>query len=153
MSCNNRHLLGALVSLMLMASLSLLVLARNAARSEPESRFFAAATKSTFEVGEPLVADKESTDLKALVIQVRPFGFTPNEVEVPASKYLVVLQNRSGKRDLTFRVATEAGASLHEASTQQRLDWKRQLELRPGTYVISEAAHPEWKCTVRVTAR
>jgi hypothetical protein len=74
-------------------------------------------------------------------------------VEVPAGKYLLVLQNRSGKRDLTFRVATEAGAGLYEAGTQQRLDWKRQLELRPGSYVLTEASHPEWQCAVRVTSR
>jgi hypothetical protein len=100
----------------------------------------------------PVVATQEREGLTALVFVVRPFGFTPNDITVAAGRYLIVLQNRSGRRDLTFRIDRENGERLHEGRSE-RLDWKRQFDLQPGNYIVSEISHPEWSCLIRVTSR
>ena len=92
------------------------------------------------------------SDLIALVFTVRPIGFDPEEVEISAGRALIVVQNRSGRRDLSFRLQRENGEGLHSVE-HDRLDWKHQLDLHPGTYVLSEDEHPEWRCRIRVTAQ
>jgi hypothetical protein len=99
-----------------------------------------------------LTASQEVRDLKGLVFEVRPFGFTRTEVTVPDGRYLIVIQNRTGRRDLTFRVDRQGGDRLHEVR-QRRLDWRAQVDLHPGTYILSEANHPDWRATITVQPR
>jgi hypothetical protein len=101
---------------------------------------------------EPPVAIQEPRDLTALVFAVRPTGFDPDELTISSGRYLIVVQNRSRLRDLTFRFDRENGERLHEVRPQG-LNWKRQFELQPGKYVLSEASHPEWHCVIHVIAR
>jgi hypothetical protein len=89
---------------------------------------------------------------EGLLFELRPFGFLPSELTVSAGKYLLLLQNRSGQRALTFRLERENEAPLAE-SNQARRDWKVQVQLTPGTYILSEANHPKWKSVIRVTPR
>ena len=100
----------------------------------------------------PLLATETRGDLKALVFAVRPTGFTPNETTVAEGRYLIVLQNRTRRRDLVFQIDGENGKRVKEVR-QDRLDWKQQFDLQPGTYVISEANHSELRCVIRVTSR
>src|ERR1700716_614897 len=51
--------------------------------------------------GQPGSSDK---DVQALVVVLRPYGFDPVEIDVAAGRYLMVVQNRSGARDLTFHL-------------------------------------------------
>ena len=83
-------------------------------------------------------------------LQVTPSGFDPRETIAPRGKFLILLQNRTGRRDLNFWLARENGGRIAESESQKR-DWKAQVQLSPGTYIIGETNHPEWKSIIRVT--
>lgn len=83
-------------------------------------------------------------------LQVTPSGFEPRETIAPRGKFLILLQNRTGRRDLNFWLARENEGRVAESQSQKR-DWKVQLQLAPGTYLIGETNHPEWKSIIRVT--
>jgi hypothetical protein len=64
-----------------------------------------------------------------------------------------MVDNRTG-HDLNFRLARDAGELLHEIpSSREQLDWNEVLDLQPGRYVLSELNHPEWTCSITITAR
>jgi hypothetical protein len=60
------------------------------------------------------------------------------------------VQNRTGSRELSFYLIRENQERLAESEPQKR-DWKAQIQLGPGTYVIGERSHREWKSILRVT--
>ena len=93
----------------------------------------------------------EPSDMQALLFEVRPFGFISSEITVPAGRYVIVLNNRTGRSDLTFRLDRENEGRI-SASTPNRRDWKQQVILRPGNYIISEVNNPSWTCLIRVTS-
>lgn len=83
-------------------------------------------------------------------MEVTPSGFQPNEATAPRGKFLILLQNRTGRRDLNFWLARENRERVVESAPEKR-DWKAQVQLGPGTYIIGETNHPEWQFTLRVT--
>ena len=87
---------------------------------------------------------------QVISLQLNPSGFEPAETSAHRGKFLILLQNRSGQRDLNFWLARENQERLTESEPQKR-DWKAQVQLGPGTYVIGENSHPEWKAIIRVT--
>ncbi len=87
---------------------------------------------------------------QVISVQVTPSGFEPRETIAPRGKFLILLQNRTGRRDLNFWLARENEGRVAESKPQKR-DWKAQLQLTPGTYIIGETNHPEWQSTIRVT--
>jgi hypothetical protein len=93
----------------------------------------------------------DETDVKGLVIAIHPTGFVPEEIEVTKGRYLFIVQNRSGIRDLTFQLDREAGGRVHE-NHDQNLQWKKEFDLHPGTYVLSVVDHPHWRCAIKVKA-
>jgi hypothetical protein len=95
-------------------------------------------------------ANQREDEPQVLSLQVNPSGFEPGEAIVPQGRFLILLQNRTGRRDLTFWIARENRERVAE-SVPERRDWKAQVRLGPGTYVIGETNHPEWQFTLRVT--
>lgn len=83
-------------------------------------------------------------------LQVTPSGFEPAETIAPRGRFLILLHNRTGRRDLNFWLARENEGRVAESEAQKR-DWKAQVQLSPGTYIIGETNHPEWKSIIRVT--
>ena len=83
-------------------------------------------------------------------VQVTPSGFEPRETIAPRGRFLILLQNRTGRRDLNFWLARENEGRVAESKPQKR-DWKAQLQLTPGTYIIGETNHPAWQSMIRVT--
>ncbi|HKV36364.1 MAG TPA: hypothetical protein VJP89_18640 [Pyrinomonadaceae bacterium] len=83
-------------------------------------------------------------------LEVTPAGFQPGEVSAPRGKFLILLQNRTGQRNLSFYLIRENQERLAESQPQKR-DWKAHVQLNPGTYIIGETNHPEWQFTLRVT--
>lgn len=97
---------------------------------------------------------QEEQEEKAKVIHftIRPTGFEPAEVTIPAGKYLVAIQNRSGLRELMLRLNAEAGGRLLEVNMPKgKLDWRRWLNLTPGDYTLTEVNNPEWVCHIKIT--
>ena len=83
-------------------------------------------------------------------LQVTPSGFEPSETIAPKGKFLILLQNRTGRRDLNFWMVRENDGRVAESKSKNR-DWAAQVQLAPGTYIIGETNHPEWQSIIRVT--
>ena len=83
-------------------------------------------------------------------LQVTPSGFEPLETVAPKGKFLILLQNRTGRRDLEFWLAREKEGRVAKSEPQKR-DWKAHVQLAPGMYIIGETNHPEWQSIIRVT--
>lgn len=92
-----------------------------------------------------------SEDVPQVVsLQVTPSGIEPRETIASRGRFLILLQNRTGRRDLNFWLARENEGRVVESKPQQR-DWKAQVQLAPGTYIVGETNHPEWTSIIRVT--
>lgn len=98
------------------------------------------------------VVTEEEPQTQAIVVIVRPRWVEPSELTLPAGDYLLVVQNRSGLRNVTFRFDRETGERFHEVhDPRHRLDWSKQFNLTAGVYVLTEADHPEWSCRINIT--
>jgi hypothetical protein len=88
-----------------------------------------------------------------LPVMLRAGGFVPREVSRPAGEYVLSVNDQSGMPGLELRLERENGGRMHEAKLSRRKPYLRQLfRLTPGTYLITEANHPEWACRITVTA-
>jgi hypothetical protein len=100
----------------------------------------------------PARANLQEDEVQAIVVTVRAGRLEPSELTLPAGDYLLVVQNRSGQRDLIFRFDRETGERLHEArDPERRLDWSKRFRLTAGVYVLGEADHPELSCRINIT--
>lgn len=89
---------------------------------------------------------------EALPITLRWGGFVPQELTRPAGDYYLSINNLSGVQDLVLRLDREHGNSMQEAKvSRQKTYWRLQVHLTPGTYLITEAGHPQWVCRITVT--
>lgn len=111
------------------------------ARSGPASGSSEAAT------GERVGESASRTEAELLVL--RTDGFKPNEITRGPGPFLLALQNHSSEEELSLVLNHENGASMRQvrmAKRQSKL--KEILELPPGRYLLTEANHPEWTCTI-----
>jgi hypothetical protein len=95
-----------------------------------------------------------SERVEAEVITVRPTGFEPKEVTRSAGRVLLVIDNRSGLKELQLRLDRLGGQRIHDvAVSREKLDWRGSVDLQPGTYVLTEPNEPTWSCQITVTAK
>ena len=113
-----------------------------------------AALEKLGEAGVPVILQARSSepDIRGLVIAIRPTGFIPAEIDLKEGRYLLIVQNRSGIRDLTFRLDRDTGEKLQE-TRDQKLQWKKTFDLHPGRYVLSVVDHPKWQSIITVKSR
>jgi hypothetical protein len=98
----------------------------------------------------PVLASKPITD--AHLITLKPSGFVPAEVTWPQGEFLLVIEDRSGLEQTSFELRRQAGESLLTAHVVIHVgEWQDRLELHPGTYLLTEASHPQWVCKITVT--
>jgi hypothetical protein len=91
---------------------------------------------------------------EAILITLQPYGFEPSEVTLKAGPLLLAVDNRSGLDEPIFRVDRVAGGRLHEVRMAKgKLAWRQLVDLPPGDYVLTEAAHPDWVCQITITPR
>ena len=96
--------------------------------------------------------DARGESLKVELVTVRPDGFDPAEITRPRGRFYLVVDNLSELTALDLRLTRETGHSVHEVRVPRgQADWTGMLTLQPGTYVLREAAHPEWACRISVT--
>lgn len=89
---------------------------------------------------------------EAILLTIRATGFEPAEATLPAGKYLLVVQNRSGLTEVTLRLEEESRGRLLEIIIPKgKLDWRGRLELMPGNYTLIETNHSEWLCRITIT--
>ncbi len=94
------------------------------------------------------------SEMEAETITITPLGFDPPQMTRPKGAFLLVINNRTGLDEITFRLDREAGNRLHEVRVpREQLDWDTVIYLHPGTYLLTEASHPEWECRITITAQ
>jgi hypothetical protein len=95
-----------------------------------------------------------SDRLEAELVTIKPSGFEPAEITRPQGSVLLAIYNRSGLEEVNLRLEVESGPRLREVRVpRKRLDFKEIVDLHPGRYRLTELNHPEWNCTITVTAR
>lgn len=97
---------------------------------------------------------QSSERIEAELVTIKPSGFDPLEIRRPRGVFYLRVNNRSEIHDLDLRLDREAGERLQEVRLPRgRLNWMKSLDLPPGTYRLSEVNHPDWVCTITITAR
>lgn len=136
-------MIGSLLSVALLAALTLGVFALTSDKPEHEGSTAADAH------GNP---NRPQTEL--LPVTLRSGGFVPREMSRPAGDYILSINNLSGVPELDLRLSREGGEKMSETKVLRRKPyWRQLMRLTPGTYLITEAGHPEWTCRLTVTAR
>ena len=95
------------------------------------------------------VSAQSANRLEAELLVVRADGFHPKEITRPPGRFLLALQNHSTAEDLWLVLRREGDSSMREVRTSKKQSKSRQfVDLPPGRYVLSEASHPDWSCTI-----
>lgn len=109
---------------------------------------YLAAPRSGFSQGNP-----HKTRIDGELVTILPTGFEPKTLTRPMGKFFLFVDNRSGLDSVTVRLDPVTGNRLVDVTTPRaKLDSVHFLDLTPGTYKLTEAAHPQWLCTITVTA-
>lgn len=96
--------------------------------------------------------NSERPRVEVLTISIRLPGFVPREITRPAGYYFLSVTNLSGARELSLRLERENGERLHEVNLSRgKSAWRQNVHLSPGTYLLTEANHPDWVCRITVT--
>ena len=95
---------------------------------------------------------EDQSDAKVALLTIRPTGFEPNEITIPAGKYLIVVRNRTGLDQFSLRLERGTAVRLYDVRLPRyKREWKQFLQLTPDSYVITETNHPGWVCRITVT--
>ena len=95
-------------------------------------------------------SDEASPDIKVVLVNLRPEGCEPEELQLTAGEYLFIVRNRSGLEEVNLRLIRENQQLADGKIPAQRKDWKQRLKLTPGTYQLTESTQPEWTCRIVV---
>lgn len=137
-----------ILALVLLAGCTLVFAARAYNRSTP----MVPAQPETFAQPTPVAAQSKPIPLGSELVTIQPFGFEPKEITRPAGPFLLIVDNRSGLRDVTLLLDRTGGNRLvAEPVLWHKLDWRETLDLAPGTYRLSEVANPSWLCEITIT--
>ena len=89
---------------------------------------------------------------EAELVTILPNSIEPAEITRTRGKFLLVVGNRSGLEQVTWRLDREAGGRLHEVRLAEgRLLSGQYEDIPPGVYLLTEAGHPEWGCRITIT--
>jgi|SRR5215216_603348 len=92
--------------------------------------------------------------LETELITLRPTGFEPNEIQRPQGAFILGVDNQTGVEAIELRMARADGQRLNALEAPRRkISWREVVDLAPGQYVLSEANHPDWTCTVTILPR
>ena len=96
----------------------------------------------------------DSETIEAEIVTIRPTGFEPAAITRPQGEFLLVINNRSGLEEVTWRLGRETGRNLREVRIHDgKLRSGNFEDLPPGRYVLTEADHPDWICRITITSR
>lgn len=91
--------------------------------------------------------------IETVLVTITPTGFEPAEITRPAGKIILEVDNRSGLEEAELLLDRIGGAREHAVRVRHTaLDWSARLDVRPGSYILTEANHPDWSCRIKVTA-
>jgi hypothetical protein len=108
---------------------------------------------------ESAIAQKPSSRVKHLSIQVYREGFIQKELHLQAGDYSFSFLNHSGKEELEFQLERMPGASLADAPVDKvfsksndtrTLLMSQKVSLTPGTYRLVVTNRANWICALVV---
>lgn len=115
-------------------------------------RSFAAVAGSTAQQTPTAAGIRIRSPLEVELISVHPHGFQPREITRAKGRFLLELDDHSGLKTLALRITSVSGPSLRDvAMKHEEPSWSEEMDLAPGRYVVSEAAHPGWTCYINIT--
>ena len=92
--------------------------------------------------------------LETELITLQPSGFEPSEIRRPQGAFILGVDNRAGVESIELQFMRADGQRLNALQTPKRkVSWREVVDLPPGEYVLSVAAHPEWTCNVTILPR
>jgi len=88
-----------------------------------------------------------SQDPVEILVTLHSNGFDPSELRIPASRFLLSLDNRSGVTELVLRLSRADGTQFRELRIAGGGgDWSEMFDLPAGSYTLAEASHSSWVC-------
>ncbi|MEP7338921.1 MAG: hypothetical protein ABI977_14395 [Acidobacteriota bacterium] len=95
-------------------------------------------------------------NLETELITVRRFGFDPPIIKRPAGDFLFFISNHSQLRELSLTLSRAQGNKPSDkvkdvGFRKGQVKWIERFNLPPGDYVLTEANHPDWKCSITLT--
>ena len=99
----------------------------------------------------PTIQATAGSPLEVELIDLRPSGFEPHEINRPAGRFLLNVNNRSGMTPLSLSIQRENQSVAERKRLGKDLVWRKSIDLSPGHYVLREANHPGWQCLITIT--
>jgi hypothetical protein len=88
---------------------------------------------------------------QVIVLVIRPLGFEPDQMSLPAGRIFFSVHNRTGLSDLNLQLDRGSSAVRTVPLQRSKQAWRGIVELTPGNYVVSVRENPRWVCQIRVT--
>jgi hypothetical protein len=96
-------------------------------------------------------SDEASSDIKLVLLALRPEGFESSEMQLTAGEYLFIIGNRTGLDEVNVRFHGEGKERMAAGTVRgRRKGWKQRLKLTPGTYFLTVDGNPDWTCRIVV---
>jgi hypothetical protein len=90
-------------------------------------------------------------DVKLVLLALLPEGFETSEMRLAPGDYVFIIGNRTGLREVDFRLDRDRNARVAAATLPGRQkDWKQRIRLTTGTYVVTANDNAEWSCRIVV---
>jgi hypothetical protein len=87
-------------------------------------------------------------------IAISPRGFDTKVITLPHAPFFLLVENRSGVGVASFRLdRMDSGTPVNVRQkdvSREELDYSDFFDLPPGSYLLSEIAHPDWQCRITV---
>jgi hypothetical protein len=98
------------------------------------------------------LAPVDNQNLEVEVITLTESGFDPPVITRQRGLFILALHNRSGERELVFRISGPHSEQVSEVRVRSgRRSQYQRLDLPTGSYNIAEVNHPAWSCTLTIT--
>lgn len=99
-----------------------------------------------------VMPQRSGADIQAELITIAPHGFEPLELTRPRGRFVLMIENRSGLKEVALSLTREGGARVREMRVpREQPDWSEVVDLEPGRYLLSEANHSDWVCAITIT--
>lgn len=113
----------------------------------------AAAPVAFAPVEAPAVVLAQGESLQAKLVSLTPRGFDPEELLTSKGQFILDVENLTGLPEVLLSLETMSKEKIQTKNLLKgTITWAKAFSLQPGSYILTEANHPEWKCTITVTA-
>ncbi|MEN3325327.1 MAG: hypothetical protein V7638_134 [Acidobacteriota bacterium] len=97
----------------------------------------------------PQAPYRETTEELSLTLSAK--GFSPAELTAAGKRFLLSVDNRTDLKEVVLRLSDKHGNQVREIRVPGGPgDWSELFDLKSGKYVLSEANHSQWSCSIVV---